>query len=302
VIDATAFPISGDFRIKIEDEILVVTDVSSLTFTITRGVEGTIATTHESGADVIHLLTKGGLEARVANRFVTDLYDNKPVAGVKGRLFMPTDGLFLEYDDGADWHKYGPFKYLKAPPESGWEWVNQGTATANFVGSTLVVEDPDIDSNTTELRLYVRPLQSATQTLTVAFTMNGISSDYPKVGVCMYNPDSGQFSTWGLRFYPSSTYYYRYIHQVYYNSTTSSSGAGNFDGKSISQPDRFTWFRFSFVDDDKTLSVSADGINWVQWYSVAVNYEDYPMRFGVFVDSTENRGPVSVSLIHWEES
>ena len=88
VTDATAFPTTGNFRIKIDGEILLVTGVAGATFTATRGVEGTVPATHASGATVIHLLTKGGLEARVANRFISDLYANKPVAAVKGRLFL----------------------------------------------------------------------------------------------------------------------------------------------------------------------------------------------------------------------
>lgn len=100
VTDATTFPTAGNFRIKIDAEILIVTAVAGSTFTVTRGAEGTTAATHASGASVIHLLTKGSMEARVANRFISDLYANKPAAGVKGRLFLPSDGLFLEYDDG----------------------------------------------------------------------------------------------------------------------------------------------------------------------------------------------------------
>ena len=107
-----------------------------------------MAATHASGANVIHLLTKGSLEARVANRFISDLYANKPAAGVKGRLFLPTDGLFIEYDNGAAWHKYGPYRRLKAPPQTGWTWINQGNATVSFTGGALILEDPDMDATT----------------------------------------------------------------------------------------------------------------------------------------------------------
>ena len=41
--DAHSFPTSGSFRIKIDDEILLVTAVAGNTFTITRSVEGTVA-------------------------------------------------------------------------------------------------------------------------------------------------------------------------------------------------------------------------------------------------------------------
>ena len=178
VTDASGFPASGSFRIKIDGEILVVTAVAGGTFTITRGAEGTVAASHDNGADVIHLLTKGGLEARVANRFISDLYANKPAAGVKGRLFLPTDGLFLEYDDGAAWHKYGPFRRLKAPPQTGWSWVNQGNATATFNGGALVIGRPRHGRR--QIRRFVsmsgRPGRWVTTSVVAAFTYNGAAS------------------------------------------------------------------------------------------------------------------------------
>ena len=78
VTDASTFPATGNFRIKIDNEIILVTAVATNTFTITCAQELTTVQTHASGATVIHLLTKGGLEARVANRFIADLYANKP--------------------------------------------------------------------------------------------------------------------------------------------------------------------------------------------------------------------------------
>lgn len=54
-----------NFRIKIDDELMLVTGVSSLTLTITRGIEGTSAATHSNGATVTHILTAGGLLAAI---------------------------------------------------------------------------------------------------------------------------------------------------------------------------------------------------------------------------------------------
>ena len=91
-------------------------------------------------------------------------------------MFLPTDGLFLEYDDGAAWHKYGPYRRLKAPPQTGWSWVNQGNATATFTGSALLLEDPDMDTNTPQIRLYFRAAGNGATSLTTAFTFNGIAT------------------------------------------------------------------------------------------------------------------------------
>jgi len=303
VVDATAFPASGSFRIRIDGEICIVTNVAGTTFTITRGAEGTVAVTHSNGASVIHLLTKGSLEARVANRFISDLYANKPAAGVKGRLFLPTDGLFLEYDDGAAWHKYGPYRRLKAPPQTGWTWVNQGNATATFVGSALVLEDPDMDTNNPQVRLYVRPLASGTTNLVTAFLFNGIASDSPKMGVCMRcvgGSDDGNFTIWGLR--ETSTSSNPTLHGYNYTSPTAteSNQFGSYD-RSI-WPQRLFWMRFEWAGGTKRWYHSQDGVNWIKWFESGFSDTNTPMQFGVAIDPTNNVQKVSLTLVHWEES
>lgn len=60
VVSATGAP-SANFRIRIDDEYMLVTGVASETFTVTRGVEGSTAASHSSGATVTHVLTAGGL-------------------------------------------------------------------------------------------------------------------------------------------------------------------------------------------------------------------------------------------------
>lgn len=54
---------SVNFRIKVENELMLVTGVSSLTFTVTRGVEGTSAASHDDGTLVTHVFTATGIRA-----------------------------------------------------------------------------------------------------------------------------------------------------------------------------------------------------------------------------------------------
>ena len=56
VADATGHP-SVPFKITVEDEIMNVTAVSSNTFTVQRGQEGTTRAAHDSGAKVENLFT-----------------------------------------------------------------------------------------------------------------------------------------------------------------------------------------------------------------------------------------------------
>jgi hypothetical protein len=61
VASASAFPSSGNFRVIIDGEILLVTAVSGSTFTVSRGQEGTTAAAHAVGAYVTHVLTAASL-------------------------------------------------------------------------------------------------------------------------------------------------------------------------------------------------------------------------------------------------
>ncbi len=61
VTSATAFPSSGNFRILIDSEIILVTSVSGTTFTITRAQESTTAATHSNGATITQIVTAGSL-------------------------------------------------------------------------------------------------------------------------------------------------------------------------------------------------------------------------------------------------
>jgi hypothetical protein len=60
--DASAFPSSGNFRLKIDDELMLCTARSSNTLTVTRAQEGTTAASHSGGATVSQTLTAGALQ------------------------------------------------------------------------------------------------------------------------------------------------------------------------------------------------------------------------------------------------
>lgn len=61
VTTATGAP-PANFRLKCEDELMLVTAVVGSTFTITRGIEGTTATSHADGATVTHVLTAASVQ------------------------------------------------------------------------------------------------------------------------------------------------------------------------------------------------------------------------------------------------
>ena len=68
VTDGSIFPSSGNFRILIESELILVTARSSNVFTIERGIEGTAAAAHADGEDVLGVLSIEGLLGAIKGR------------------------------------------------------------------------------------------------------------------------------------------------------------------------------------------------------------------------------------------
>ena len=99
VKSAVGFPTGGNFRIIIDSEIMLVTDVQGKTFTVTRGQEGTSAASHDADAAVFHVLTAGSLAQRDIEQFATGAIANCDAAGQAGRLYLPTEGL-VSQDNG----------------------------------------------------------------------------------------------------------------------------------------------------------------------------------------------------------
>ena len=95
VKSAASFP-APNFRIIIDDEIMLVTGVSGTTFTVTRGAESTVAQAHGAGADVIHVITAAGIQAILG---ALEL----PAGGTAGQVLSKIDGTDynVEWDDPA---------------------------------------------------------------------------------------------------------------------------------------------------------------------------------------------------------
>lgn len=71
VNDASRFPTVGQFRLRIENEFMVVTGVSGTSFTVVRAAEGSTAAAHLPGVAVSQVLTAGAMAAFCQNIVAT---------------------------------------------------------------------------------------------------------------------------------------------------------------------------------------------------------------------------------------
>jgi hypothetical protein len=99
VASAERFPESPQFRVIVDDELMVVTGVDGITWTVERGAEGTTLAAHESGAAVVHVLTAGALAPFVQNPMTAE--GDVIVGGASGvptRVAKGTPGQYLGVD------------------------------------------------------------------------------------------------------------------------------------------------------------------------------------------------------------
>lgn len=145
VATGSVFPSTGNFRIRIDDEILLVTARSSNTLTATRAQEGTVAASHADGARVALILTAGAIDAFRLEDFdchtcqgrmgVVTGIPTETAADVSTLYFSPYQGNRIALYDGSRWHMHTFSEINIAVPSTVWQlydvfvYDNAGTLT-----------------------------------------------------------------------------------------------------------------------------------------------------------------------------
>jgi hypothetical protein len=148
VVNASAFPASGNFRVLIDGEILLVTGVSGNTFTVSRGAEGTTAAAHANAAYVTHVLTAAALRNCPRSMTASGDLEYLAASGAVTRLGIGSAGQLLTVSGGLpSW---------AAPPtlQAGWmhsasdQGINNSTVTlVNLDTSDLATANVTCDTS-----------------------------------------------------------------------------------------------------------------------------------------------------------
>src|SRR5439155_7848932 len=100
VTSAAAFPAVPQFRILIDDELLIVTALAGAVWTVTRAAEGTVAAHHASGASVYAPLTAAGLLRSPGAMAATGDIPYLASTGAPTALSAGSTGQYLRYASG----------------------------------------------------------------------------------------------------------------------------------------------------------------------------------------------------------
>jgi len=303
VASAMGFTV-GDFRILVDSEIMKVTGVSGTTLTVVRGQEGTPATAHDNGATVKHVLTAGALEAHDQNDLAAyDSFANRPAAGAPGRIFLPSDGIFIERDNGSLWEKFGPIWPMTPPVAADFPtWVNPATSTfTDNKGAPFFVSAV---ASTTNLRCRVKDYPAGSFTVEMAFTLNAWPYGNHIGGLCIRDSISQKLTVFGLY----STTGDMQVIAYNWNSPTSPSGSVTGSAGCHLGEAQLIWLKY--YDDGTTnrvISVSVDGYTWAQVASVSRTDFIVPNQIGVWVNgyagysSGNGQNDTGLNLLHWRQ-
>jgi Tfp pilus assembly protein PilV len=88
VASAAAFPATAEFRVKVDSEVLLVTaGAGTASWTVTRGADGTIATTHTTGAAVTLVERAAVASCDGGGSPCTNLEPSKTSTGADGKSY-----------------------------------------------------------------------------------------------------------------------------------------------------------------------------------------------------------------------
>lgn len=260
VASATGFPTTGKFRIRIDDEILLVTAVSGTTFTCSRAQEGTTIASHSSGATVTHVLTKQSL-LNLASQRAKSYY---PIFETG-----PDDD---EFDDGST---------------SGWTTV-QGSPTGTITesGSQVSLYHPGGHGAAQYMALMKACTLTTNDYIETCFRTMGYDENFMITSLIMadgatYGAGSQVACSWSPQ---------QELISMMSNSNYSSNLANTTVGMRRGTP--FIFFRLTYLGSNAFKGqVSPDGISW--WtYNASFSRTLTPTHVGIGVSKWGGSNPM----------
>ena len=251
VTDGSVFPSSGNFRLLIQNEIILCTARSSNTLTVTRAQEGTTGTSHADGLPIELIYTKGSFNQILSDYWQRGGYASRPSSPRSGTMYTATDLLNAKWlYNGSSWDLISPviIPNAKKVDFSGWTAMNQGTST--FVDKNGILHVTMQISN--DFRGFYKTKPTSPFKMTVVIYPHKFGDIFIATGIGVRENSSGKMR---LMYYmsgqPGSFRYDYWNSASSYNSTILSAIP-----TSTSMP---IWLRYEDDNTNWVISASRDG-------------------------------------------
>lgn len=272
VVTGGLFPSTGDFRVQIDNEIMLATARSGNDITVVRGQENTSAVSHSSGATVFIPLT--------AESFRAQGRDNDPY------YYSQRPALARIVDASSN-------RLLVAD----FSWVTQAGSNAYNQDNTIAMVRPTHATAGERGSALVRSAPSTPFAVRAAFRFSfpyGSGIGGMNGGLIVRESSTGEFIALAMNHFGENVIYR-------FNSTTSfaSTAYGPFPW----YPGDLVWFKI--VDDgtDLIFHISHDGINWSEIHSESRTsfMAGGPDQIGFYINGFQAMPDAWVTLCHWDE-
>ncbi len=275
VASAATFPSSGQFRVLVEDEIMLVTDVSGTTFTVTRGHEDTTAVTHASSAPVALVLTAGSI-----SEYIRD-FANPQLGGHPAYTLTDKSGNVLT--------------------KSSFTEQNFGSATATDTvgGGILFEKDSQASSDSVSLLTKAAP-SGSTWKVTAAFAPNLLTDngDFPTMGLVVQDDSDTDF--YFFQQYCSNGPQQLIVQHI--DGPTAGVNATIDDIRYWSGGCPYTWLQIELEATDLVFRISSDGVNFIEFCRDGKNDLLTDLDSVGFAMSNFGNGyAISTTLVSWKE-
>lgn len=273
VDDGSVFPTEGDFRLRLNDEIVICTARSGNVLTISRGEESTTAASHDTGTVVRAILTAGGIDAF--------MYEN-PGIYLPGSSGTPACRLSNASGAVLNASSFTAINFESIP------------GLTNGAGGSVTLED-DTSGAGSDVRAAVISAPTAPWTFIwggYGTWRNSGGSVYPQGGACVRDSTSGELIL--SAFHCRETDFY--AHEIAkMNSPTSYNSSPVVLNPTTRGP--VWWTKIEDDNTDLAVSVSYDGVNWIELWSETRTTFLTPDQIGFFFNRSSNNSGVSQWLI-----
>jgi hypothetical protein len=270
VADASKFPTSGNFRILVDDEIMLVTAVSGAVFTCTRAQESTTIASHSSGAAVTHVLTSASL-LKLATERAKSYYP----------IFTPAATIDDEFDDASF---------------SGWTAV-QGTpaVTPTESGSQLSILHPG-GGSAGQFASYMKALTLSTNDyIEACFRVMGFDENFMIFGLIMADGATYGAGSQAIAAMSPTQNLASMMSHSNYNSNNSNT---TFSIKGVAP---FYFMRMTYLGSNAFKGqISVDGISWIT-YNSSFSRTLTPTNVGFGISKWGGANPMMVTLEYFKK-
>lgn len=230
VVDGSVFPADGDFRIIISGELMLVTARATNVLTVVRGVEASIAASHNASENVSAILTKASLEQYQKEN--TWHGNTSPAL----RIHKLSDGDFGVVSD--------------------FSFVNQGSATATDRDGRIVMEIPSDAGQ--QIRGIFQTAPTPPYEIILAVKGVGPREDFFEYGLAFRESSTSKLFTISRQFQDTLEV------TRYTNETTQ---AGNDFTDVFGFGGGLTWMKIEDDNTDLKFFIGPNGQDWIELHS-----------------------------------